>query len=58
MGGSSWREKQDETMVRDESEAAFECKMLEIIVAVVSRCSVRIVLVPSRRGGSPSEMKR
>ena len=26
MGGSSWREKQDETMVRDESEAAFECK--------------------------------
>ena len=36
MEGSSWREKWDETMERDESEAAFDRKMSEIMTLVGS----------------------
>jgi hypothetical protein len=36
MGGSSWREKEDEIMERDKSEVAFDRKISETITVVSS----------------------
>lgn len=63
--GSSWRERSDEITERDESEAAFDLKMSEIIITVVGSGQseppggdVAIVSLAISPEGSSSEMKR